>query len=288
VTRSVIVVGRVLGTMLSIVSVRWGAEADARVMSFTVSNPECTAVDLTANRCAINLRSLSIIDDGAMSPFLTWAQVSIDGHVRLRLTAFFEKSIYYSSGMTPQGLRVPCGLPNESGLGAAIGKMYPVTLEPLDQSGTSMGTDVANVLCPAAVTTTTSTTTSSSSTSSTTSSTTTSSTTTSSTRPPTTTTTTLPCTDARCILEAALMSAACEGQTIPGGVTSELTRAEHLIDRAATASRRKARRLRHKAKVTLRRARARAARAAKRKKRSISAACAAALRDSVDRVAAGL
>jgi len=174
--------------MLAIVSLRWGAEAEARVVAFTVSNPACTAVDPTANRCAINLRSLSITDDGATPPFLTWAQILIDGRVRLRLTAFFEKSISYDSRMIPQGLGVPCGLPNESGLGAAIGKQYPVSLEPLDQSGASMGTDIANVVCPAAVTTTT---TSTSTTTSTTAlPTTTTSSTTSTTLPTTTTSTT--------------------------------------------------------------------------------------------------
>lgn len=266
VTRSVCIVGLVLGSVLSLVSVRWGADADAKVVSFTVSNPECTAVDLTANQCAINLRSLSIVDDGVTSPFLTWAQISIDGHVRLRLTSFFENAIYYNSSMIPRGLRVPCGLPDESGLGAAIGKMYPVDLEPLDQTGASMGTDIANVLCPAAVTTTTTTSTTSTS----------------------TTTSSLPCTDARCILEAARTSAACEGQAIPTGVTSKFTKVEDLVAQAATASGRKAQRLRHKAKVVLRRARARAARAAKGKKPSISPACASALVDAVDRVAAGL
>jgi hypothetical protein len=153
-----IIIGPVLGAMLAVVSLRWGAEAEAKVVSFTVSNPVCRSVDLSANRCAINLRSLSITDDGTTPPFLTWAQILIDGRVRLRLTTFFEKSISYNSHMIPQGLGIPCGVPNESGLGAAIGKEYPVSLEPLDQSGASMGTDIANVICPAAVTTTSTTT----------------------------------------------------------------------------------------------------------------------------------
>jgi hypothetical protein len=148
------IIGHVLGAILSIVAWRWGAEAEAKVVSFAVSNPVCTAVDLTRNQCAINLRSLSITDDGTTSPYLTWAQILIDGRVRLRLVTFFEKSIYYNSHMMPHGLGVPCGLPDESGLGADIGKEYPVGLEPLDQTGASMGTDVANVVCPAAVSTT--------------------------------------------------------------------------------------------------------------------------------------
>jgi hypothetical protein len=147
--------------MLVIVLLSWVTETGAAVTGFTVSNPVCTAIDLTANRCAIDPRFFYITDDGVTSPFLTWAQIVIDGHVRLRLTSFFENSIYYESSMTPQGLGVPCGFPNESGLGDTVGKAYPVAFEPIASTGASMGSDVANVLCPAAIPTTTSTSTSS-------------------------------------------------------------------------------------------------------------------------------
>jgi hypothetical protein len=160
------IIGAVLPAtaILSTLAWRWGAEAEAKVVSFAVSNPVCTAVDLTRNQCAINLRSLSITDDGTTPPYLTWTQILIDGHVRLRLVTFFEKSISYNSAMVPHGLEVPCGLPDEAGLGDEIGKQYPVNLEPLDQSGASMGNDIANVLCPAAVSTTSTSTTTTTST----------------------------------------------------------------------------------------------------------------------------
>ncbi len=104
----------------------------------------------------------------------------------------------------------------------------------------------------------------------------------------TTTTTTLPCTTAFCTLEAAQTSPECAGQAIPAGVTATLTRAENLLDRAATSPAKKARKLLNKAKGALGQAGARATRAAKGKKPRLTAGCAAALRDAASRAAAGL
>ena len=104
----------------------------------------------------------------------------------------------------------------------------------------------------------------------------------------TTSTTTLPCTTARCTLQAALMSPACAGQTIPASVTGKLNTAETLIDQAATTAGKKARKVRQRARNLLRQAGAKATRAAKGKKPKLSPACAAALKDAAGRVAAGL
>jgi len=89
-------------------------------------------------------------------------------------------------------------------------------------------------------------------------------------------------------LGAALTSPACAGQTIPAGVAGKFTKAETLIDQAATTAGKKARRVRQKARNLLRQAGAKATRAAKGKKAKLSAACAAALKDAAGRVAAGL
>ena len=71
-------------------------------------------------------------------------------------------------------------------------------------------------------------------------------------------------------------------------MTAKLTKAENLIDQAATTPGKKARKDRQRARNLLRQASAKATRAAKGKKAKLSAACAAALKDAADRVAAGL
>jgi len=106
--------------------------------------------------------------------------------------------------------------------------------------------------------------------------------------PPLPTTTTLPCTTARCMLDGALTSATCADQPIPKSVTRKLGRAETLIDRAATSSARKARKLRRRAQRLLRQAGARATHAAKGRKAKLSATCAAALSDAAVRLATDL
>jgi len=105
---------------------------------------------------------------------------------------------------------------------------------------------------------------------------------------PTSTTTTLPCTTARCLIEAALMSPACGGETIPTSVTGKFGTAEALIDQAASMHGKKGRRLLHRARSVLRHAGTKAARAAKGKRATISAACAAALERAVNSVRSGL
>ena len=84
------------------------------------------------------------------------------------------------------------------------------------------------------------------------------------------------------------MSAACAGQTIPASVTAKLTKAETLIDHAATNPPKKARKLLVKARKALKQAGTTATRLAKGKKAKLSAACAGALADAANQVAAGL
>src|SRR5262249_5730000 len=116
--------------------------------------------------------------------------------------------------------------------------------------------------------------------------------------PPPPTTTTLPCTTARCRLDAALASPTCASQPIPKRVTRKLGRAETLIDRAATSSARQARkpppqtqRLLKQGAASGRRAAEggeRAMHAAKGRKAKLSAACARALSDAAVRLATDL
>ena len=93
---------------------------------------------------------------------------------------------------------------------------------------------------------------------------------------------------ARCILGAAETGAACAGQTIPANVTAKLTKAENLIDQAATSPAKKARKLLNKAKAALRTAGTKATRAARGKKPKLTSDCAAALKDAADGVLVGL
>ena len=97
-----------------------------------------------------------------------------------------------------------------------------------------------------------------------------------------------PCTTARCVLAAAESSAACTGQTIPARVTAKLTKAEKLIDQAATSPAKRARKLLNKARAALKQAGTKATRAAKGKKPQLSAGCAAALKAAADGVAGTL
>jgi len=106
--------------------------------------------------------------------------------------------------------------------------------------------------------------------------------------PPPPTTTTLPCTTARCRLDAALASPTCASQPIPKRVTRKLGSAETLIDRAATSSARKARKLHRRAQRLLKQAGARAMHAAKGRKAKLSAACARSLSDAAVRLAIDL
>ena len=84
------------------------------------------------------------------------------------------------------------------------------------------------------------------------------------------------------------MSPACAGQSIPASVTGKFSRAENLIDQAATSPAKKARKLRQRARHLLQRAGATATRAAKGKKAKLSTPCAGALEDAAGNVAAHL
>jgi hypothetical protein len=101
-------------------------------------------------------------------------------------------------------------------------------------------------------------------------------------------TTTLLCTSARCILDAAGASLACDGQTIPTNVSAKITKAESLIDAAASSSTSKARKLLKRAKKALRQAAAKATRATKGKTPKLSAECAAAIKDAANVVGGSL
>ncbi len=98
--------------------------------------------------------------------------------------------------------------------------------------------------------------------------------------------TTLPCTSSSCPVDPTPTGAACAGETIPAGVTTLLERAVSLADQAATSPAKKARKLLVKARKALRQAKARATRAARSRRPTLSAGCAAALRDAADRLAA--
>ena len=76
------------------------------------------------------------------------------------------------------------------------------------------------------------------------------------------------------------------GQRIPGGVTGKFSKAENLIDQAATSPAKKARKVRQRARKLLRQAGVTATQAAKGKGKK--ALCAADLKDAAGRVAAGL
>ena len=103
---------------------------------------------------------------------------------------------------------------------------------------------------------------------------------------PPTTGTTLPCTSSGCPVDPTPTSAACAGEAIPARVTTLLERVASLVDQAATSPAKKARKLLIKARKALRQAKARATRAARSRRPTLSAGCAAALRDAADRLAA--
>src|SRR5262249_47191205 len=97
----------------------------------------------------------------------------------------------------------------------------------------------------------------------------------------TTTSTTLACRSARCTLEELPQSPACVGQSIPATVSAKLAQTAALLDQAASADAKHARKLLKRAKKALKAASAKAARAAKGKHPQISPACANALRSGV-------
>jgi len=161
------------------------------------------------------------------------------------------------------------------------------TVAPTTTTATStITTSTVTSTTTASTTTNTLGTTTSTSTSTSTTSTVTSTTTVSTSPEASTTTTTLPCTTARCILDAARADAACAGQSIPASVVTKLGKAETLLDEVGTSPARKARKLRTTAKRVLRVAERVTTHLAREKK--LSAECAAVLKSAADRVVASL
>ena len=117
--------------------------------SFTVSNPYCYQSDPALNQCSINFRYIQVNDNQTSAPYLTWLTINILNKNRFSATAFFEGTISYSYNMDLDGFKVPCGLPNAGGAGTLYGNVYSVVVTPLDSGRNSMGTDTANVTCPA-------------------------------------------------------------------------------------------------------------------------------------------
>ena len=104
----------------------------------------------------------------------------------------------------------------------------------------------------------------------------------------TSTTTTLPCTTARCVLDAGLTSPTCTGEAVPVRVTRNFNRGASLIERATGSSVKQTKKLLERAKRALERAGVQASRAAKRSKRRLSEGCSAALRSAAEQVRGGL
>jgi hypothetical protein len=102
------------------------------------------------------------------------------------------------------------------------------------------------------------------------------------------TTTTIPCTSARCTLDAALGSPLCAGQPVPASVRRRFDRAANLSDQATRSSGKHARKLRKRTAKFLKNAETKASHAAKGKRPKISASCAAVLKAAAEAVAAGL
>jgi len=106
----------------------------------------------------------------------------------------------------------------------------------------------------------------------------------------------VPCSSARCTLDAGLMDRMCLGESIPRGVTRRFDHAVQLIDGAATSSGRRARTLLKRAAKILDRAGRRASRdvPGRRRPRSsaappaISVGCAATLKAAAEHVSDGL
>lgn len=119
-------------------------QVDAQAVTLLVSNPACVQSATRPGACYITVRSISA---SSSDPNFNRIEISIDGKTRLRMTAFFETSIYFSGQMLGKGLQVTCGRPNASGV-AGYGRIYPVNISAF-VTGSSPITDIANVTCPA-------------------------------------------------------------------------------------------------------------------------------------------
>ena len=127
-----------------------------------------------------------------------------------------------------------------------------------------------------------------SATSSTSTSTSSSSTVSTTTSPTTTTLTIAPCLNPRCVLQVALKSPECAGQSAPASVEKKVDGAAALCDLAPDSTPKKARRLRTHVKTLMGRAAQAAIRAAHRKKPQLSSGCGAKLGSALSEASSGL
>jgi uncharacterized delta-60 repeat protein len=104
----------------------------------------------------------------------------------------------------------------------------------------------------------------------------------------TTTTSTLPCTTARCTIEATLRGPECAGETVPRIVTRKLDRAIGWLRRAESGPPGQASRSLGQAKHALERAGKAAGRAAKGRRPKLTPSCATAIRHAAGTVMSGL
>jgi hypothetical protein len=98
----------------------------------------------------------------------------------------------------------------------------------------------------------------------------------------TTTTSTLPCATALCALGNALHGGACADQTVPETIQHDVTKAADAIDRADTSPPKKAKHLRKRASLLLKRAAQLATNAGKGRRAKLSPQCTASLRSAID------
>lgn len=94
----------------------------------------------------------------------------------------------------------------------------------------------------------------------------------------------VPCTSARCTVDAALADPACAGERVPARVVAIFDRGADLIDRATGTAPKRAGKLLKRAKRVLTRAEKAAIHAAQGKKPKIAGDCAAALKTTIHRV----
>ncbi|HLK10174.1 MAG TPA: hypothetical protein VKW76_02210 [Candidatus Binatia bacterium] len=104
----------------------------------------------------------------------------------------------------------------------------------------------------------------------------------------TTTTTTLPCTTARCTIDAGLHGPECGDEIVPAAIGKKLNQAMRLIERAAGSPRKKAKRLFKQAKRLLKLAGKAAGKAARGRKPKLTKDCAGAIQRASSVVGSGL
>ncbi len=132
-----------LGIGLALALTGEQARAAPAALTMNVSKPYCTQSITQLGACYINVSSFS-----ASTTDLSFSriEISIDGKVRLRMQGFFENSASLSNLMLGDGLKVPCGGQNASGV-PGYGKVYSVNLTGYTTTGSPVS-DIANVTCP--------------------------------------------------------------------------------------------------------------------------------------------